>query len=62
LSGKSLIFGERRLKSEDNTSSNLVSVAKGEHYMKKNHETDLRCKKCEKHGLVKYNSHDGAML
>lgn len=41
-----IIYEERRLKSEDNTSSNSVLVSIGRPYVKKNNETCVRCLKC----------------
>ncbi|CAK8540716.1 unnamed protein product [Lathyrus sativus] len=41
VAGK-IISEERRLKGEENTSSNSVSVARGRSYVKKNNETNVR--------------------
>ncbi|CAK8536318.1 unnamed protein product [Lathyrus sativus] len=43
-----IISEERRLKGEENTSSNSVLVARGRSYVKKNNETHLKCWKCGK--------------
>ncbi|CAI8608271.1 unnamed protein product [Vicia faba] len=55
-----IISEERRLKGEDNTSSNSILVARGRPYMKKNNETCVRCWKCEKIEYIKYKCPDGA--
>ncbi|CAK8565584.1 unnamed protein product [Lathyrus sativus] len=51
---------ERRLKGEENTSSNSVLVARGRSYVKKNNEMGVICWKCGKLGHIKYNCTDGA--
>ena len=51
---------ERRLKGEENTSSNSVLVARGRSYVKKNNKTDVRCWKYGKLGHIKYKCLDGA--
>ena len=48
-----IIYEERRLKGEDNTSSNSVLVATGRPYVKKNNETGVRCCKYGKIGYLK---------
>ncbi|CAL5195973.1 unnamed protein product [Lathyrus oleraceus] len=49
-----IISEERRLKGEENTSSNSALVARGKSYVKKNNETGVRCWKCGKFGHIKY--------
>ncbi|CAK8536766.1 unnamed protein product [Lathyrus sativus] len=49
-----IISKDRRLKGEENTSSNSVLVARGRSYVKKNNETNVRCLKCGKLGHIKY--------
>ncbi|CAK8536115.1 unnamed protein product [Lathyrus sativus] len=39
---------------EENTSSNLVLVARGRSYVKKNNETGVKYWKCGKLGHIKY--------
>ncbi|CAK8565582.1 unnamed protein product [Lathyrus sativus] len=51
---------ERRLKGEENTSSNSVLVARGRSYVKKNNEMGVTCWKCGKLGHIKYKCIDGA--
>ncbi|KAI5386857.1 hypothetical protein KIW84_073123 [Lathyrus oleraceus] len=51
---------ERRLKDEENTSSNSMLVARGRSYVKKNNETGVRCWKCGKLGHIKYKCPYGA--
>ncbi|CAL5211080.1 unnamed protein product [Lathyrus oleraceus] len=57
-----IISEERRLKDEDNTTSNSMLFARGMSYVKKNNETGVRCWKCGKHGHIKYKCHDGEAL
>ncbi|CAK8574851.1 unnamed protein product [Lathyrus sativus] len=47
-----IISEERRLKGEENTSSNSVLVARGRSYIKKNNETSVRCWKYGKLGHI----------
>ncbi|CAK8573792.1 unnamed protein product [Lathyrus sativus] len=57
-----IIYEERRLKGEENTSSNSVLVARGRSYVKKNNEMGVRCWKCGKLGHIKYKCPNGAAL
>ncbi|CAK8569629.1 unnamed protein product [Lathyrus sativus] len=56
---RKIISEERRLKGEENTSSNSVLVVRGSSYMKKNNETGVRHMKCGKLGHIKYKFHNG---
>ncbi|CAL5188014.1 unnamed protein product [Lathyrus oleraceus] len=55
-----IIYEEKRLKGEENTSSNSMLVARGKSYLKKNNEMGVRCWKYGKLGHIKYKCLDGA--
>ncbi|CAL5190816.1 unnamed protein product [Lathyrus oleraceus] len=54
-----IIYEERRLKGEENTSSNLALVSRGKSYVKKNNEAGVRCWKYGNIGHIKYKCPDG---
>ena len=54
-----IISEERRLKGEENTSSNSVLVARGRSFMNKNNEMGVRCYKYGKLKHIKYKCPDG---
>lgn len=61
VAGK-ITYEERRLKGEDNNSSNSVLVSRGRPCMKKHNETGVKCWKYGKITHVKCKCSDGAML
>lgn len=57
-----IISEERKLKGENNSSSNSVLIVKGKSYVKKTNETGVRCWKSGKIRHVKYKCPDGVTL